>query len=55
MCCRPSGGGCSSIGGGATLDQDPPRFTVTGWVDAEKETELKAGSGKTAIFTDRVE
>ena len=40
---------------GATLDQDPPRFTVTGWVDAKKEGELKAGFGKTVIFTDRVD
>ena len=40
---------------GAPLDQDPPRFTVTGWVDAEKETELKAGFGKTMVFTDRTD
>ena len=25
---------------GATLDTDPPKFTVTGWVDAKKEAEL---------------
>ncbi|MGI0055606.1 MAG: IS1634 family transposase [Thermoplasmata archaeon] len=40
---------------GATLDQDPPRFTVTGWVDAKKEAELKEGFGKTVVFTDRVD
>ncbi len=40
---------------GATLDQDPPRFTVTGWVDAKKEAERKEGFGKTVVFTDRVD
>lgn len=40
---------------GATLDQDPPKFTVTGWVDAKKEAELKEGFGKTVVFTDRVD
>ena len=40
---------------GATLDQDPPRFTVTGWVDPKKEAELKEGFGKTVVFTDRVD
>ena len=40
---------------GATLDQDPPRFTVTGWVDAKHEAELKEGFGKTVVFTDRVD
>jgi transposase len=40
---------------GATLDQDPPRFTVTGWVEAKKEAELKEGFGKTVVFTDRVD
>jgi transposase len=40
---------------GATLDQDPPRFTVTGWVEAKKEAELREGFGKTVIFTDRVD
>ena len=40
---------------GATLDQDPPRFTVTGWVEAKHEAELKEGFGKTVIFTDRVD
>jgi transposase len=40
---------------GATLDQDPPRFTVTGWVEANKEIELRAGFGKTVIFTDRID
>ena len=40
---------------GATLDQDPPRFTVTGWVDTKKEAELRTGFGKTVIFTDRVD
>ena len=38
---------------GATLEQDPPRFTVTGWVDAKHEAELKAGFGKTVVFSDR--
>ena len=28
---------------------------MTGWVDAEKETELKAGFGKTMVFTDRTD
>ncbi|MGI0128721.1 MAG: IS1634 family transposase [Thermoplasmata archaeon] len=40
---------------GATLEQDPPKFTVTGWVDAKKEAELKEGFGKTVVFTDRVD
>ncbi|EQD55912.1 transposase IS4 family protein, partial [mine drainage metagenome] len=40
---------------GATLDQDPPRFTVTGWVDSKHEAELKEGFGKTVVFTDRVD
>ena len=40
---------------GATLDQDPPRFSVTGWVEAKKEAELKEGFGKTVVFTDRVD
>ena len=40
---------------GATLDTDPPKFTVTGWVDAKKEAELKEGFGKTVVFTDRVD
>ena len=40
---------------GATLDTDPPRFTVTGWVDPKKEAELKEGFGKTVVFTDRVD
>lgn len=40
---------------GATLDQDPPKFTVTGWVDPKKEAELKEGFGKTVVFTDRVD
>lgn len=40
---------------GATLEQDPPRFTVTGWVDAKKEAELRVGFGKTVVFTDRVD
>lgn len=40
---------------GATLEQDPPRFTVTGWVDPKKEAELKEGFGKTVVFTDRVD
>lgn len=40
---------------GATLEQDPPRFTVTGWVDVKHEAELKAGFGKTVVFTDRVD
>lgn len=40
---------------GATLDQDPPKFTVTGWVEAKKEVELREGFGKTVIFTDRVD
>ncbi|MGI0131198.1 MAG: IS1634 family transposase [Thermoplasmata archaeon] len=40
---------------GATLDQDPPRFTVTGWVDPKKEAELKEGFGKTVVVTDRVD
>ena len=40
---------------GATLDTDPPKFTVTGWVDPKHETELKAGFGKTVVFTDRVD
>ncbi|EQD35984.1 transposase IS4 family protein [mine drainage metagenome] len=40
---------------GATLDQDPPRFTVTGWVEAKREAELKEGFGKTVVFTDRVD
>ncbi len=40
---------------GATLDQDPPRFTVTGWVEAKHEAELKEGFGKTVVFTDRVD
>ncbi|MGI0129773.1 MAG: IS1634 family transposase [Thermoplasmata archaeon] len=40
---------------GATLEQDPPRFTVTGWVDTKKEAELKEGFGKTVVFTDRVD
>lgn len=40
---------------GATLDQDPPRFTVTGWVEAKHEAELKEGFGKTVIFTDRID
>ncbi len=40
---------------GATLEQDPPRFTVTGWVDAKKEAELKEGFGKTVVFTDRTD
>ena len=40
---------------GATLDTDPPRFTVTGWVDTKKEAELKEGFGKTVVFTDRVD
>ena len=40
---------------GATLDQGPPRFTVTGWADTKEEVELKAGFGKTVVFTDRVE
>ena len=39
---------------GTTLEQDPPRFTVTGWVDAKKEAELREGFGKTVVFTDRV-
>jgi transposase len=38
---------------GATLDQDPPKFTVTGWVDAKKEAELREGFGKTVVFTSR--
>ena len=40
---------------GATLDTDPTRFTVRGWVDAKKEAELKEGFGKTVVFTDRVD
>ena len=40
---------------GATLDTDPPKFTVTGWVDAKKEAELREGFGKTVVFTDRVD
>ncbi|MGI0128568.1 MAG: IS1634 family transposase, partial [Thermoplasmata archaeon] len=40
---------------GATLEQDPPRFTVTGWVDPKKEAELKEGFGKTVVFTDRTD
>ena len=40
---------------GATLDQDPPRFTVTGWVEVKHEAELKEGFGKTVVFTDRVD
>lgn len=40
---------------GATLEQDPPKFTVTAWVDAKKEAELKEGFGKTVVFTDRVD
>lgn len=40
---------------GATLDQDPPKFTVTGWVEAKHEAELNEGFGKTVIFTDRVD
>ena len=39
---------------GATLDQDPPRFTVTGWVGPKHEAMLKEGFGKTGVFTDRV-
>ena len=39
---------------GTTLEQDPPRFTVTGWVDPKKEAELREGFGKTVVFTDRV-
>ena len=40
---------------GATLDQDPPKFKVTGWVDPKKEAEVKEGFGKTVVFTDRVD
>ena len=40
---------------GTTLEQDPPRFTVTGWVDPKKEAELREGFGKTVVFTDRVD
>ena len=40
---------------GATLDQDPPKFTVTGWVEAKRESELREGFGKTVIFTDRAD
>ena len=40
---------------GATLETDPPKFTVTGWVDAKHEAELKEGFGKTVVFTDRVD
>jgi transposase len=40
---------------GATLDQDPPRFTVTGWVEAKHEAELREGFGKTVVFTDRTD
>ena len=40
---------------GATLDQDPSRFTVTGWVDPKHEAELKEGFGRRVVFTDRVD
>ena len=40
---------------GVTFDTDPPRFTVTGWVDAKHEAVLKGGFGKTVVFMDRVD
>lgn len=40
---------------GATLDNDFTRFTVRAWIDKKKEKSLKAGFGKTIIFTDKSE
>lgn len=40
---------------GTTLDQDPPRFTVTEWVDTEKERESLERFRKTVVLTDSVD
>lgn len=40
---------------GANLDNGFTRFTVRAWVDNKKEEALKAGFGKTIIFTDKSE
>jgi transposase len=40
---------------GATLDDDFTKFTVRAWVDKKKEKSIKAGFGKTIIFTDKAE
>ncbi len=38
---------------GATLNVGLPKFAVRGWVDEEKERNLREGFGKALIFTDR--
>jgi len=40
---------------GSTLEGGFTRFTVKAWVDAKKEAALRAGFGKTVVFTDRAE
>lgn len=38
---------------GSTLENGFTRFTVRAWVDSRKEAALRAGFGKTVVFTDR--
>lgn len=40
---------------GPTIDGEFTKFDVRGWVDKKKERALRAGFGKSVIFTDRVD